>query len=143
MCKIKACFVSACCILSSRFYKGEVSPVVTEVSQFMETILDDCSGENLHVDSDFPSNPGETTFLVLRVLTAAGWVSLYADDDDGCDDGVRLSSADVPGGGSHGKGLAGCQPPLGLLTPTLCQERRYSTVQSEGSYTGLKADGRH
>lgn len=68
--------------------------MVTEVSEFMETILDDCSGENLHVDSDFPSNPGETTFLALRVLTAVSWVSLYADDD-GCDDGVKLSSADV------------------------------------------------
>lgn len=73
MCKIKACFVR---ILSSRFYQGEVSPVVTEVSEFMETILDDCLGENLHVDPDFPSNPDETTFLVLRVLTAVSWVSL-------------------------------------------------------------------
>lgn len=140
---MKGCFVSVCCVLSSRFYKGEVSPVVTEVSEFMETILDDCSGENLHVDSDFPSNPGETIFLALRVLTAVSWVSLYADDDGCDDDRVKLSSADVLGGGSHGKGLAGCQPPLGLLTPAMRQERRYSTVQSEGSYTGLKADGRH
>lgn len=53
-----------------------MSPVVTEVSEFMETIMDDCSGESLHVNSDFPSNPDETTFLVLRVLTAVSWVSL-------------------------------------------------------------------
>lgn len=56
-----------CLIWWSRFYRGTVTPVLTEVSHFMETLLDDCSGQNLNVD------PEQTVFLVLRVLTAPGW----------------------------------------------------------------------
>lgn len=59
-----------CLVWWSRFYQGAVTPVVTEVSHFMEMLLDDCSGQNLHVD------PEQTVFLILRVLTAPGWASL-------------------------------------------------------------------
>lgn len=51
-----------------RFHKGEATPVVTEVSKFMETLLNDCSGEIPDGSSDFPPDPHETVFLVLRVL---------------------------------------------------------------------------
>lgn len=52
--------------LVNRFHKGEVTPVVTDVSRFMETLLNDCSREILDGDSDFP--PEEQSFLVLKVL---------------------------------------------------------------------------
>lgn len=55
-----------CVVRWSRFYQGAVTPVLTEVSHFMEALLDDCSGQNLNVD------PEQTVFLVLRVLTAPG-----------------------------------------------------------------------
>lgn len=58
-----------CLVWWVRFYQGTVTPVVTEVSHFMETLLDDCSGQNLDVD------PEQTVFLVLRVLTAFGRAS--------------------------------------------------------------------
>lgn len=34
----------------------------------METLLNDCSGEILDHDSDFPTDPEEMSFLVLKVL---------------------------------------------------------------------------
>ncbi|XP_070776697.1 apolipoprotein B-100 [Enoplosus armatus] len=55
-----------------KFHTGEVTPVVTEVSEFMETLLNDCSGESLDYDSDFPPDPEEMSFLVLRVVGVMG-----------------------------------------------------------------------
>ncbi|XP_070698840.1 apolipoprotein B-100 [Pempheris klunzingeri] len=55
-----------------KFHEGEVTPVVTDVSKFMETLLNDCSGEILDYDSDFPSDPKEMSFLVLRVVGVMG-----------------------------------------------------------------------
>ncbi|XP_044022340.1 apolipoprotein B-100 isoform X2 [Siniperca chuatsi] len=55
-----------------KFHKGEVTPVVTDVSKFMETHLNDCSGEILDYDSDFPADPEEMSFLVLRVVGVMG-----------------------------------------------------------------------
>lgn len=51
-----------------RFHEEEVTPVVTDVSKFMETLLNDCSGEILDTESDFPADPEELSFLVLRVI---------------------------------------------------------------------------
>lgn len=42
--------------------------MVTDVAKFMETLLNDCSGEGLDNDSDFPIDPDELSLLVLRVL---------------------------------------------------------------------------
>ncbi|KAM6969587.1 apolipoprotein B-100 [Tautogolabrus adspersus] len=55
-----------------KFHKGEVTPVVTDVSKFMETLLNDCSGEILDKNSDFPADPEELSFLVLRVVGVMG-----------------------------------------------------------------------
>ncbi|XP_054469273.1 apolipoprotein B-100 isoform X2 [Anoplopoma fimbria] len=55
-----------------KFHKAEVTPVVTDVSKFMETLLNDCSGETLDEDSDFPADPKEMVFLVLRVVGVMG-----------------------------------------------------------------------
>ncbi|XP_078030967.1 apolipoprotein B-100 isoform X4 [Epinephelus lanceolatus] len=48
-----------------KFYKAEVTPVVTDVSVFMETLLNDCLGGILDNDS-------EMSFLVLRVVGVMG-----------------------------------------------------------------------
>uniref|UniRef100_UPI0037E9B8DE apolipoprotein B-100 n=1 Tax=Semicossyphus pulcher TaxID=241346 RepID=UPI0037E9B8DE len=55
-----------------KFHKGEVTPVVTDVSKFMETLLNDCSGEILDTDSDSPADPEELSFLVLRLVGVMG-----------------------------------------------------------------------
>ncbi|XP_040916458.1 apolipoprotein B-100 [Toxotes jaculatrix] len=55
-----------------KFHKGDVTPVVTDVSKFMETLLNDCSGEILDYDTDFPPDPEEMSFLVLRVVGVMG-----------------------------------------------------------------------
>ncbi|CAN9502027.1 unnamed protein product [Ophioblennius macclurei] len=55
-----------------KFHKSEVSPVVTEVSRFMETLLDDCSGEDRDPDAEFYVDPEETYFLVLKVVGVMG-----------------------------------------------------------------------
>ncbi|XP_074517715.1 apolipoprotein B-100 isoform X1 [Sebastes fasciatus] len=55
-----------------KFYNAEVSPVVTDVSMFMETLLNDCSGEILDDGSDSPADPKEMSFLVLRVVGVMG-----------------------------------------------------------------------
>ncbi|KAM3595280.1 uncharacterized protein V6R79_021014 [Siganus canaliculatus] len=55
-----------------KFHKGEVTPVVTDVSKFMETLLNDCSGEIPEYDSDTPPDPEELSFLVLRVVGVMG-----------------------------------------------------------------------
>ncbi|XP_071327155.1 apolipoprotein B-100 isoform X2 [Trachinotus anak] len=55
-----------------KFHKGEVTPVVTDVSKFMETLLNDCLGESLYDDSDFPTDPDDMSFLVLRVVGVMG-----------------------------------------------------------------------
>lgn len=54
--------------LVHRFHKGGVTPVVKDVSKFMETLLNDCSGETLDDDSDILTDPNERSFLVLRVM---------------------------------------------------------------------------
>uniref|UniRef100_A0A8C2XEB4 Apolipoprotein B n=1 Tax=Cyclopterus lumpus TaxID=8103 RepID=A0A8C2XEB4_CYCLU len=55
-----------------RFHKADVTPVVTDVSEFMETLLNDCLGETLDDDSDFPADPKEIAFLVLKVVGVMG-----------------------------------------------------------------------
>lgn len=65
-------FISSLCVVK-RFHKGEVTSVVTDVSKFMETLLNDCS-DVLDNDSDFPSDPEEMNFLVLRVLSISFWI---------------------------------------------------------------------
>ncbi|XP_029316837.1 apolipoprotein B-100 [Cottoperca gobio] len=55
-----------------KFHKAEVTPVVTDVSKFMGTLLNDCSGDILDVDSDSPAEPVEMSFLVLRVVGVMG-----------------------------------------------------------------------
>ncbi|XP_030615071.1 apolipoprotein B-100 [Archocentrus centrarchus] len=55
-----------------KFHKRVVTPEVTDVSKFMEMLLNDCSGENQHYDSNFPPDPAETSFLVLRVVGVMG-----------------------------------------------------------------------
>uniref|UniRef100_A0A672I0G0 Apolipoprotein Ba n=1 Tax=Salarias fasciatus TaxID=181472 RepID=A0A672I0G0_SALFA len=55
-----------------KFHKSEVSPVVTDVSKFMETLLDDCSGENRDTDAEYYVDPEETYFLVLKVVGVMG-----------------------------------------------------------------------
>lgn len=49
------------------FHKGKVTPEVTDVSKFMETLLNDCSTAVLDDDSDDPADREEMTFLALRV----------------------------------------------------------------------------
>ncbi|KAG7226132.1 hypothetical protein INR49_014226, partial [Caranx melampygus] len=51
-----------------KFHKGEVTPVVTDVAKFMETLLNGCSAEGLDNDSDFPVDHDELSLLVLRVV---------------------------------------------------------------------------
>ncbi|KAF7201026.1 apolipoprotein B-100 isoform X2 [Nothobranchius furzeri] len=53
-----------------RFHKGDVTPEVTEVSKFMEMLLNDCSVEEQ--DSDLSSDPEEVAFLVLKVVGVMG-----------------------------------------------------------------------
>ncbi|XP_027134523.1 apolipoprotein B-100 isoform X2 [Larimichthys crocea] len=58
-----------------KFHKGDVTSVVTDVAEFMKTLLNDCSGEILDDDYDFPADPKETSslsFLVLRVVGVMG-----------------------------------------------------------------------
>ncbi|KAM8915788.1 apolipoprotein B-100 isoform 2-T3 [Spinachia spinachia] len=55
-----------------RFHKAKITPVVTDVSKFMETLLNDCMDETFNEDSDKPSDPKEITFLVLRVVGVMG-----------------------------------------------------------------------
>ncbi|XP_062253526.1 apolipoprotein B-100 isoform X1 [Platichthys flesus] len=55
-----------------KFHKGEVTPVVTDVSKFMETLLKDCSGEILDDNHEFPTDPDEMSFLVLKVVGVMG-----------------------------------------------------------------------
>ncbi|XP_072221414.1 apolipoprotein B-100 [Leuresthes tenuis] len=51
-----------------KFHEGEVTPVVTDVSKFMEELLNSCSEEDQEIYSDFPPDPKEVSFLVLRVV---------------------------------------------------------------------------
>ncbi|XP_034531344.1 apolipoprotein B-100 [Notolabrus celidotus] len=55
-----------------KFHEGEATPLVSDVSKFMETLLNDCSGEILDTFSDFPADPEELSFLVLRVVGVMG-----------------------------------------------------------------------
>ncbi|XP_068195408.1 LOW QUALITY PROTEIN: apolipoprotein B-100 [Antennarius striatus] len=55
-----------------KFHKGEVTLVVKDVSDFMETLLNDCSGQILDHDSDAPPDSEDVSFLVLRVVGVMG-----------------------------------------------------------------------
>ncbi|XP_041668257.1 apolipoprotein B-100 [Cheilinus undulatus] len=55
-----------------KFHEGYITPQVKEVSEFMEMLLNDCSGEIRDIDSDFPADPEELSFLVLRVVGVMG-----------------------------------------------------------------------
>ncbi|XP_059209033.1 apolipoprotein B-100 isoform X2 [Centropristis striata] len=55
-----------------KFHKSEVTPVVTDVSNFMETLLNGCSGEIPDTDPEFPTKPEEMAFLVLKVVGVMG-----------------------------------------------------------------------
>ncbi|XP_028298322.1 apolipoprotein B-100 [Gouania willdenowi] len=55
-----------------KFHKSEVTPVITDVSKFMETLLDDCSGKVQDVVSEFPADPQEVYFLVMKVVGVMG-----------------------------------------------------------------------
>ncbi|XP_032355767.1 apolipoprotein B-100 [Etheostoma spectabile] len=52
-----------------KFYKSEITPVVTDVSKFMETLLNDCIFDD---DSDFSTDREDMSFLVLRVVGVMG-----------------------------------------------------------------------
>ncbi|XP_051794814.1 apolipoprotein B-100 isoform X2 [Acanthochromis polyacanthus] len=64
-----------------KFHEGAVTPVVTDVSKFMETLLNDCSLEIQDYDSDFPPDPAESSFLVLRVVGVMGQAMQAASPD--------------------------------------------------------------
>uniref|UniRef100_A0A3Q1B7C0 Vitellogenin domain-containing protein n=1 Tax=Amphiprion ocellaris TaxID=80972 RepID=A0A3Q1B7C0_AMPOC len=64
-----------------KFHEGAVTPVVTDVSKFMETLLNDCSLEIQDYDSEFPPDPAETSFLVLRVVGVMGQAMQAASPD--------------------------------------------------------------
>ncbi|XP_070836043.1 apolipoprotein B-100 isoform X2 [Chaetodon trifascialis] len=51
-----------------KFHKEEVTPVVEDVAKFMETLLNDCSGQI----PDLDTHPEELSFLVLRVIGVMG-----------------------------------------------------------------------
>lgn len=53
--------------LVHRFHKGEVTPVVTEVSEFMLTLLDGGIGASPDPESDYRVENEEMAFRVLRV----------------------------------------------------------------------------
>ncbi|XP_063764989.1 apolipoprotein B-100 isoform X2 [Eleginops maclovinus] len=53
-----------------KFHIADVSPVVTEVSKFFETLLNDCSGEIL--DEDSLADQDDMSFLALRVVAVMG-----------------------------------------------------------------------
>ncbi|XP_032403180.1 LOW QUALITY PROTEIN: apolipoprotein B-100 [Xiphophorus hellerii] len=55
-----------------KFYQGQVTPEITEVSKFMETILNNCSEEVRDPDRDPAPDPTEEAFLVLRVVGVMG-----------------------------------------------------------------------
>uniref|UniRef100_UPI001A9946FC apolipoprotein B-100-like n=1 Tax=Gasterosteus aculeatus aculeatus TaxID=481459 RepID=UPI001A9946FC len=55
-----------------KFHKAKVTPVVTDVSKFIESLLNDCLEESLNEDSEISSDPKEITFLVLRVVGVMG-----------------------------------------------------------------------
>lgn len=63
--------------LDFRFHKGKVTPVVTDVSNFMEMLLNDCSRETVDIDSENPIHPEETSFLVLKVQMIITFISLF------------------------------------------------------------------
>lgn len=66
-------------LLLDRFHQGEVTPEVTDVSEFMEMLLNDCSEEVQNSDSDSPPDPKEVAFLVLRVQKSHTNISLTQD----------------------------------------------------------------
>lgn len=54
------------CIIN-RYYKGEVTTVLKDVSEFMENLLNGCLG-GVNTDTNSVRDADEMTFLVLRVL---------------------------------------------------------------------------
>lgn len=63
--------------LDFRFHTGKVTPVVTDVSNFMEMLLNDCSRETFDIDSENPIHPEEMSFLVLKVQMIITYISLF------------------------------------------------------------------
>lgn len=60
-----------CLTLSSvtnRYYKGEVTTVLKDVSEFMEDLLNNCREEGQSTTSNSSPGADEMTFLVLRVF---------------------------------------------------------------------------
>ncbi|XP_073338944.1 apolipoprotein B-100 isoform X2 [Pagrus major] len=55
-----------------KFHTGEVTPVVTEVSQFMLTLLNSGLGASPDPQSDYPVENKEMAFRVLRVVGVMG-----------------------------------------------------------------------
>lgn len=55
-------------VLFNRYYKGEVTTVLKDVSEFMENLLNDCLEEGHGTNSNSSPDADDMTFLVLRVL---------------------------------------------------------------------------
>nr|XP_057933173.1 apolipoprotein B-100 isoform X2 [Doryrhamphus excisus] len=55
-----------------KFHNGEITPEVAAVSEFLTTLLNDCSGGRKNDSEDFPTDAEETSFLVLRVVGIMG-----------------------------------------------------------------------
>ncbi|XP_075304075.1 apolipoprotein B-100 [Odontesthes bonariensis] len=56
-----------------KFHEGEATPEVTDVSKFMEELLNNCSEEpDQQINPDSPTDPKEASFLVLRVVGVMG-----------------------------------------------------------------------
>ncbi|XP_061650137.1 apolipoprotein B-100 isoform X2 [Phyllopteryx taeniolatus] len=55
-----------------KFHQGKKTPEVTAVSEFMRTLLNDCSGEMNDDFNNLPPDPEAMSFLVLRVVGVMG-----------------------------------------------------------------------
>lgn len=52
----------------NRYYKGEVTTVLKDVSEFVKDLLNNCLEEAQSTNSNSSPDADEMTFLVLRVL---------------------------------------------------------------------------
>lgn len=120
-----------------RFYQGQVTPEITEVSKFMETILNNCSEEVRDPDRDPAPDPTEEAFLVLRVSEVPLAFEAVPHQLVECD------SSSLAGCWCYGSGHARRQPITHLLDFAMHEETRCCLIQSEGSYPGLQADGHY
>lgn len=125
-------------LLVHRFHKGEVTPVVTEVSKFMETLLNDCSGEIPDDSSDFPPDPHETVFLVLRVMiTYQLYCYIFGFCADLAVQHTFFFPFFFPGRWCYGSGLTSSKPQPDFLHVAVYSKKRYSIIKPEGCDTGL------